>query len=229
MCMCFCLVHGGYEGGEARLNIPRRDLSQHDYAELIDQIDARRLVFVNTASASAPFIEALGGEGRVVITATRSGTQKNETSFPRFMIESFTDPGSDRDKDGRISMAEVFAFTAEKTAQWYDDNGNIPTEDALISDSGSAEGARLMDMEASGEGQLAALTYISIGESELLASSGRGSPEVSAWLQEKDQIEREIASLKGRKSEMNIDEYYSELEVLFVRLAKGNEQIEALQ
>ena len=221
--------HGGYEGGESRLNIPRRDLSQFDYAELANQIDARRLVFINTASASAPFIDVLGKEGRVVITATRSGTQKNETSFPRFMIEAFTDPGADQDKDGRVSVAEVFVFASERTAQWYEDNGNVPTEDALIADNGSAEGARLKDLETSGQGQLASLTYISISETELLAAGGQGSPELSAWLQEKDQIEREVARLKSRKAEMNVDDYYAELEVLFVRLAKGNEEIEAIQ
>ena len=221
--------HGGYEGGESRLNIPRRDLNQNDFAELVDQLDARRIIFINTASASAPFIEALAKEGRIVVTATRSGTQKNETSFPRFLIESFTDPGTDQDKDGRVSVAEIFTFSSEKTAQWYDDNGNVPTEDALLSDTGSVEGVRLKDLDASGAGQFAAFTYLSAGETELIAASAQGRPEISAWLQEKDQIERDIAALKSRKADMNVDDYYSELELLFVRLAQGNDRVEALQ
>ena len=219
--------HGGYENGEARLNIPRRDLSQNDYAQLVDQLDVNRLVFINTASASAPFIEALGGvEGRIIITATRTGTQKNETSFPRFMVEAFANPGTDRDKDSRISVAEVYLFAAERTAQWFDDNGNIPTEDALIADTGEAQGYRLAEIDEAGAGQLAAFTYLSPGQASLLAASGQGTPAQTDWLRERNQIELDIAALKSQKAGMNVDDYYAQLEVLLVRLARGNEQLE---
>ena len=218
--------HGGYDAGEARLNIPRRDLNQNDFADLVDTLNPRRLVFINTASASAPFIEALGKEGRIVITATRTGTQKNETSFPRFFVEALTNPAADRDKDGRISVVELFAFSAERTDQMYADNGNIPTENALISDTGATNGARLEEIETAGMGQLAAFTYLSSGDPALIAAAENGNPEVSGWLREKNQIELDIAALKSRKAEMEVDEYYGELELLFVRLARGNEQLE---
>ena len=218
--------HGGYEGGESRLNIPRRDLTQHDYAELVDQLDANRVIFINTGSASAPFIDALSKQGRVIITATRTGTQKNETSFPRFMVEGFTSPGADRDKDGRISVVELFYYAAEKTDQWFDENGNIPTENALISDTGDGKGYRVEELETAGVGQLAAFTYLSVDESVMLAASGEANTVVRNWLQEKSQLELEIATLKSKKADMNVDAYYAELEVLFVRLARGNERVE---
>ena len=216
--------HGGYEGGVARLNIPRRDLSQNDFADLLGSIDARRLVFINTASASAPFIEALADEGRIIITATRTGTQTNETLFPQYLVESLTNPGTDRDKDSRISIAEIFAYAAEKTDQWYEDNGHLATENALISDNGSTEGSRIDDLEESGTGQVAAFTYLSPGEATLLAA-GADRPELANWLEEKNQIELDIAALKAQKAELNVEDYYAALEVLFVRLAKGNEQM----
>ncbi|MBX2820241.1 MAG: hypothetical protein KTR29_11190 [Rhodothermaceae bacterium] len=218
--------HGGYEGGIARLNIPRRDLTQNDYADLVGALQARRLVFINTASASAPFIEAIAGEGRIVITATRTGTQTNETLFPQYFVESLTNPGTDRDKDSRISIAEVFAYAAEKTDQWYEDNGHVATENAMISDTGSGEGVRIEDLEVSGTGQVAAFTYLSSGDTALLAAAGGSSPELASWLDEKNQIELDIAELKAQKTQMNIEEYYAALEVLFVRLARGNEQLE---
>lgn len=220
--------HGGYEGGVARLNIPRRDLSQNDFSDLVNSINARRMVFINTASASAPFIEALAGEGRIVITATRTGTQTNETLFPQYLVESLTNPGTDRDKDSRISIAEIFAYAAEKTDQWYEDNGNLATENALISDTGSTEGIRIEDLEASGAGQVAAFTYLSPGDAALMAAGAGGSPEISSWLQEKNQIELDIAELKTQKSDMDTDAYYASLEVLFVRLARGNELLESV-
>ena len=220
--------HGGYEGGIARLNIPRRDLSQNDFADLVQAIDARRLVFINTASASAPFIEALAGEGRIVITATRTGTQTNETLFPQYVVESLTNPGTDRDKDGRISIAEIFAYSAEKTDQWYEDNGHLATENALISDTGSSEGSRIEEMEENGAGQVAAFTYLSPANAAMLAAGGADSPEIASWFEEKNQIELDIAELKAQKGDMNVEEYYAALEVLFVRLAKGNDLLEAV-
>ena len=220
--------HGGYEAGVARLNIPRRDLSQNDFADLVGSLQARRIVFINTASASAPFIEAIAGEGRIVVTATKTGTQTNETLFPQYFIESLTNPGTDRDKDSRISIAEIFAYTAEKTDQWYADNGHLATEHALISDTGGTEGVRIEDLETSGAGQVAAFTFLSAGDSALLAAAGGDRPELANWLAEKSQIELEIAELKAQKAQMDIDDYYADLEVLFIRLARGNEQLEAV-
>lgn len=218
--------HGGYENGDARFNIPRRDLGQADYASLVGSLDAARIVFINTTSASAPFVEALSGPNRMVITATRTGTQKNETRFPEFMIDAFTSPNADRDKDSRISVAELFTYAAEKTDQWFADNGHIPTENALLDDNGDGEGSRIEDLEDSGDGNLAAITYLSpdTGAAVLLAEAG--NPEAAGWLREKNQIEQEIAALKSQKGNLSVNDYYTQLEVLFVRLARGNDEAE---
>ena len=220
----FLFGHGGYEGGEARLNIPRRDLSQNDFASLVGDVSANRVIFVNTGSASAPFIEALSGEGRIVVTATRTGTQKNETFFPGFMVDAFTNPGTDRDKDGRISVAEVFLFAAEKTDQWFADNGNLPTENALLDDNSDQEGHRVNELAEGGEGHLAGITYLSVGGPAIASASGGDVPV--EWLREKAQIEQDIAELKSQKTSLAVDDYYQQLEVLFVRLARGNEAAE---
>ena len=63
--------HGSFTD-RARINLPRRDPSAEDFAPLLDRLGRRRVTFVNTASASGPFLEALSGEGRVVMTATRT-------------------------------------------------------------------------------------------------------------------------------------------------------------
>lgn len=218
--------HGGYENGDARFNIPRRDLGQTDYASLVGGLQAGRVIFINTASASAPFIEALSGANRVVMTATRTGTQKNETRFPEFMIDAFTSPNADRDKDNRVSVAELFTFAAERTEQWFADNGHIPTENALLDDNGDGEGSRLEDLESSGDGNLAAVTFLSpdTGNTALLAQAG--NPQAAGWLREKSQIEQEIAALKSQKGTLGVDDYYAQLEVLFIRLARGNDEAE---
>lgn len=214
--------HGGYANGEARLNIPRRDLSQHDFASLVDGLAAGRVVFINTSSASAPFVEALSGPERIVITATRTGTQTNETSFPRFMIEALTESVADRDKDGRTSVAELYTYASEKTDQWFEDNGNIPTENALLDDNGDQEGSRLEELENGADGHLAGITYFSPAGGAALAATGGDQNLDAGWLQERENIEVGIATIKSKKAQMDVDAYYAELEVLFVKLARGN-------
>ncbi len=211
--------HGSFSNGEAKLNIPRRDLSQHDYAALVDGLNASRIVFINAASASAPFVDALSGNNRMVITATRTGSQKNETSFPRFMVESLTSPATDRDKDGRISVSEVFLYTAEKTDQMFADNANLATENALLDDNGDQKGSRLGELADGVDGHLASITYLSGAAAGGAVATAVGS---SAWQLEKGEIELAIANLKSKKASMDVDVYYAELETLFVQLARGN-------
>ncbi|MEZ4699325.1 MAG: hypothetical protein R2834_03260 [Rhodothermales bacterium] len=215
--------HGGFDGTEARFNIPRADLTQGQYAELVNGLDAGRVIFINTASASAPFVAALSGAGRIVITATRVGSQKNETFFPGFLVDGLTSPAADRDKDGSLSVLEWYTYAAEKTDQWFTDNGNIPTENALIDDNGDGKGTRLNELESGADGNLAGLTYVRRRDAMLAASVGTVS---ASWLREKEQIEQAIADVKSRKSGMETEVYYAELETLFVRLARGNEAAE---
>lgn len=218
--------HGSYADGEARLNIPRRDLSQQDYANLTNELAAGRIVFINTSSASAPFIEALSASNRIVITATRTGTQKNETSFPRFLVEALTSPATDRDKDGRVSVGELYSFAAEKTDQMFADNANIATEDALIDDNGDQKGSRLGELESGVDGNLASITYLAETGPAIASGAPAGGQGSAAWLQERGEIEVEIANLKSAKGNLATDDYYAQLEELFVRLARGNAEAE---
>jgi len=96
--------HGSFDGKSAKLNIPRKDLTDKEYAELVDKITASRIVFINTASASAPFIEHLSAPGRIVITATKSGTQKNQPLFAGYLVEALQNAASDLDKNGNLSV-----------------------------------------------------------------------------------------------------------------------------
>ncbi len=218
--------HGGYDGTDARFNIPRSDLSQHDYADLINALSAGRVIFINTTSASAPFVEALSGLDRIVITATRVGSQKNETNFPGFLVDGLTSPAADRDKDGSLSVAELFTYAAEKTQQWFDDNEHIPTENALLDDDADGQGTRLEEMGTSGDGNVAAITYLQRRQDAIAAAGGAAA---GPWLQEREAIELAIAELKSQKPAMDEDTYFAELETLFIRLARGNEAAEVGQ
>ena len=214
--------HGSYDGQQAYLNIPERDLSAADYAELVDGLDADCVVFVNTASASAPFIGALSAPDRVVITATRSGTQRNATSFPTFMVEALTSAAAaDRDKDGALSVREVFTYAADKTAQSFEETGTLATERALLDDTGDGSGHSAEELQDAAEGALAASTFLR------RAAGGVAAGVSPDQRRAQEALRREIAELQSRKSQLAEDAYYDQLETLFVRLARLNQDIEA--
>lgn len=220
--------HGSYDDDGAKLNIPRRDLTDADYAVLVDALDAGRVVFINTAPASAPFIEHISGPGRVVITATRTGTQRNETRFPQHLVEALTNPAADLDRNGDLSVREVFVYAAEATDRSFSDTNTIPTENALLDDDGDGAGHRVGELDEAPDGNLAAVTYLSRRQ-VALAEGGAASGAAVVLLQERDDLERAIADLKSRKAQLDEDEYYAQLETLFVRLARLNDRLEAQQ
>src|SRR4029077_19428599 len=105
--------HGtGGNGDEAKFNLGGPDLSATEWADLLRPI-AGRLVFVDTASGSFPFLERLSGRGRIIITADDSAAQQFETVFPGFFIKAFNDDSADLDKRGRVSVWEAFVYASD--------------------------------------------------------------------------------------------------------------------
>ncbi len=100
--------HATFDGVDAKFNLVGPDLEAADWKALVAPIRGK-VVFVNTAAASAPFLSRLAGERRIVITATDSGIQRYETVFPRFFVQAFGEAETDLDKDARISVWEAFA------------------------------------------------------------------------------------------------------------------------
>src|SRR5579872_3007209 len=78
--------HGSYDGEVYKFNLPGPDISGEDLAILCDRIPAKRQLIVNTTSASGGSIGALQRAGRVVIAATKTGTEKNATVFARYWV-----------------------------------------------------------------------------------------------------------------------------------------------
>ncbi len=58
-----------------------------------------RQLVVNMTSSSGGSIEFLRKPTRVVITATKTGTEKNATVFARYWAEALRDPAADADKN----------------------------------------------------------------------------------------------------------------------------------
>ncbi|MFZ0591988.1 MAG: hypothetical protein WAM39_16100, partial [Bryobacteraceae bacterium] len=80
--------HGTYDGTDYKFNVPGPDITAAELAALLDRIPAERQLVVNMTSASGASLPALAKKDRVVITATKSGTEKNATVFARYWIEA---------------------------------------------------------------------------------------------------------------------------------------------
>ena len=213
--------HGSFDGTHAQLNIPRRDLNDADYAALLDAIDAGRIIVINTSSASGPFASALSGPDRILISATATGTQRDETVFPRFFVDALKSDAADLDKSGGISVLEVFRFAAEEVARSFEAAGQLATEHAVLDDNGDGEPTRFDRLADSGDGALAGVTYI-----RPPAALADVSEADRPLLREREAMHREIADLKNRKASMSEDAYYAALEAVMLRLARLNDRLE---
>ena len=78
--------HGSFDGIDYKINLPGPDLSATDLATLLDRVPAARQLVVDMTSSSGGAINTLRKENRVVITATKSGTERNATMFARFWV-----------------------------------------------------------------------------------------------------------------------------------------------
>ena len=127
--------HGSFDGRQAAFNLPGPDLTADDYKALLAKFPTQKIVFVNTASSSGAFIQALAGPARTIVAATRTGGERNETRFAQYFVEAFDTDAADRDRNGRISVQEAFDYAAGKVKSAYEQEGHIMTEHATLDDS----------------------------------------------------------------------------------------------
>jgi hypothetical protein len=214
--------HGSYDGEEYKFNLPGPDISGEDLAILCDRIPAKRQLIVNTTSASGGSIGALQRPGRIVIAATKTGTEKNATVFARYWVDALGDSSTDTDKNESITALEAFVYADRKTAEFYASQKRLATEHAVIEDTGKKEAVRAASTE-NGEGQLAAnFTILRIGSAQRAAND----PAKRAMLDKKEELERKIDLLKYQKAAMSADDYKKQLTDALLELAKVQEDLD---
>jgi hypothetical protein len=198
--------HGTYLGDEYRFNIPGRDLTGAQLKGLFDKLPAERQLIVNATSASGAVADSWKRGGRVVITATRSGGERNATRFAQSFIEALSGDKADRDKDQVVTAAEAFAYASSAVADSFKADAAIATEHARLE---GADPARIA-----------------------LARFGRAAqhaddPQLMALQQREQALEQELAAVKSRKTGLPEDAYYAQLEPVLVRIARLGEELEA--
>jgi hypothetical protein len=215
------LGHGTFDGRSAKFNLRGADLTAEELARWLAPVH-RPLVVVDAASASAPFVKALSGPDRVIVTATRSGREQNATRFGGFFADAISDPLADLDKDGQTSLLEAFLVAAKRVDASYSEAGLLATEHALLDDNGDGlgTGAGLyqglhpgkLEGGAAADGRRAHQVHLISSEPEKAMP-----PELR---RRRDQLELQVLQLRDAKPRLNEEEYYRRMEPLLLDLAR---------
>jgi hypothetical protein len=214
--------HGTFDGKEAKFNLNGTDFSATELGDWLKPF-TRPVAVINTSAASAPFIKAVSAPGRAIVTATRSGHEQNFAYFGKYMGEAVGDPKADLDKDGQVSLLEAFLIGARRTAEFYDVEGRLATEHAMIDDNGDGlgtpsdffRGIRAVKKPAQGS----AVDGMRAHQFHLVRSATEA--EMPAELRAKrDALELQVEKLREEKPNIAAADYYSRLEELLVEMSK---------
>jgi hypothetical protein len=213
----FFIGHGSGEG-DYKFNINGPDLTAADYNMLLNSLAVGRIVIVNGTNSSGGAIETLAGKNRVIVTATRSGQEGNDTVFYQYFVEALQKAEADEDKDQKISVWEAFKYASAGVDRFYKEEGRLVTEHPQISDNGAAK-----TNAASKEVPLLARTLVFQVDRPVVTND----PVLAALLNEKKDLEQKIEALRIGKSGIPEPEYEKQMEDLLVQLALKNQQIKA--
>jgi hypothetical protein len=204
--------HGSYDGEDYRYNVPGPDVTANDLREWLQPMQARQLIVLATSASGAALarLQSAGtqSERRIVITATKSGGERNAVRFAEYWVQAVSATEADRDKNEWITAQEAYDFAVRKVADGFKSNAALATEHARI------EGKRADTVPL---GRLGALKEMP------------SDPALVALFAERVRIENEFEAVKTRKPDLQADAYYGELEKSLVALAKTQRQIDARQ
>ncbi len=214
--------HGTFDGTDYKFNLPGPDITAAELARLLNGIPARRQLVVNMTSCSGASLAALAKKDRIVISATKSGTEKNAPVFARYWIDALHDPAADADKNGTVSALEAFLYAQRKTAAYFESEKLLATEHPMLTDTGTANAVRDPKPE-NGQGLLANAFPLLRPETETAKAV---APEKRRLLAKKEDLEAKIDRLKYQKAALPADEYKQQLTALLLELARTQAEID---
>lgn len=221
--------HGTFDGKVARFNLRGPDVSLPELSAWLRPIE-RPLAVVNCTSSSGPFLNELSGPNRVVVVATKSGHEYNFSRLGDYLSAAIADPQADLDKDEQTSLLEAYLLAASRVREFYETDGRLMTEHALLDDNGDRlgtppdwfQGVRATKSAKDGapvDGQRASQwNLIRSPDEHVLPAKVR---------ERRDQIEQELAQLRRQKSKLAEDEYLKHVEPLLIELAELYDASEA--
>ena len=213
--------HGTFDGKKAKFNLQGPDVSAADLKEWLKDCK-RPLAIINCASSSSPFMKALSGENRVIITATRSGFERNFCRLGGFLAKAIGDLEADIDKDGQTSLLEAWLAASRYSAEFYKNENRLSPEHPLLDDNGDGKGTppdwfrgtrvtkKSEDPKLLPDGLRTHQLHLIPSEEERKLSATQRA--------ERDALDIELAKLRATKELMEEKIYYSELEKLLHKI-----------
>ena len=138
--------HTYFENNLAWYNLHGPDIQQKEFATLFEGLPAREQVFVVTIPCSGYYIRTLSSPGRVIITATESDLEVNETLCPHVLADMLSAAPLvewDLDADKHLSLFEFYIALCRGVADRYIDETLIATEHAQLDDNADGKGSEL--------------------------------------------------------------------------------------
>ena len=214
--------HGTYARDQAKFNLRGPDFSAKELSSWLQNVK-RPVVVVNCSSASGPFVNRLSGPNRVIVSATKSGAEQNYARFGRFFAEAIASADSDLDHDGEVSVHEAFLRASAGVESFYEVEGRIATEHALIDDNGDGRGTPasfFRGVRPSGKAKEGAKLDGSTAARITLAPAGGRLPFTEQELEQRDQIETQLEGLRQKRDEMDQQSFDAAVEPLLLQLAR---------
>ena len=193
--------HGTYDGEHFRFNVPGPDFTAEELAVWLEPGRASQQLVIVTGSSSGAVLEPLERTGRTVITATKSGEERNATVFGRFFSAALADDAADIDKDRTITAQEAFRYAADGVDQFYLAQNEMATEHPQ---SAGPEPAMVL-------ARLASETF---------------NPALGYLYDRREAIEVDIAMLRADKANYPPEDYFTELQRLLLDLAAVENQLQ---
>jgi hypothetical protein len=218
--------HGSTQSEQPRFSLPGPDLSAADFAKLLDRLRSQSVAFVNASSASGDFIKALAAPNRIVVTATKSSHEGNETLFSQHFVAAYVADGADVDKDGRVSLLEAFDYARREVQREYEKTNRLQTEHAMLDDDGDGVGHG--DASEKGPDGLRARSFHLAAAAGVTAALAN-DPRAAELLATQTRLQAQVDSLRALRSGMKEDDFQKLLEPLLLKLAETNQALRALQ
>jgi hypothetical protein len=218
--------HGSGSEEQSKISLPGPDLTAADFVRLLAPFAKQRVAVIDLTSASGDALAPLSAPGRVVITATKSSYERNESHFGGYFIDALTRDGADADKDGRVSLLEAFRYAARETARFYSDDSRLQTEHAQLDDDGDGKGTGDPTGRA-GDGMLARRFFLNGGSAA--ATVAANDPRLPPLYTRRFALTDSVNALEEQKGKMTAAAYDTELERLLIALARTGHEIRSIE
>lgn len=214
--------HGTFDGREAKFSAEGPDFDAKQLGTWLAPLK-QEVVVIHNASASGGFIRPLAAKNRIIITSTKSPDEVFYARFGEHFAEAIGGlPDADLDQDRQVSLLEAFIHASKGAATFYENEGRLATEHALIDDNGDAQGTRHEALQPDAQAGAGVKTDGERAAQLVLVLSDEEKKLTDAQRTKRDSLEVALKKLKEQreKTKMADEVYYVELEKLLRELGE---------